>query len=39
MYKENEDSDEEEYWPVHSGELGKDTAEHFVEVHNKHLGL
>ena len=37
MYTENEDSDEDEYWPVRSGELGKETVEHFVELHNKFI--
>jgi hypothetical protein len=37
MFKENENSDEEEYRPVRAGELGKDTVEHFVELHNKHI--
>ena len=28
MYKQNEDSDEDEYWPVRAGEVGRDTVEH-----------
>ena len=37
MYKENADSDEEEYWPIRSGEVGKDTVEHIVSIHNNVL--
>jgi hypothetical protein len=35
MYKEREDSDEEEYWPVRAGEVGRDTVEHIVKIHNE----
>jgi hypothetical protein len=39
MYREREeDEDEEEYWPIRSGEVGKETVEHIVEAHNKLIG-
>lgn len=37
MYKESEDSDEEEFYPVGSGQLHKEIAEQFVHLHNNHL--
>ncbi|MDC0008902.1 hypothetical protein OAE73_00915 [bacterium] len=35
FFKENDDSDDEEYYVVNSGELNKETVEHFVSLHNK----
>ena len=37
LYKEREDWDEEEFYVSKSGELNKETAEHFVSLHNKSL--
>ena len=37
MYKEREDSDEEEYCPVRAGEVGRDTVEHIVKLHNESI--
>jgi hypothetical protein len=37
MYKEREDSDEDEYWPIRAGEVGKETVEHIVKLHNKSI--
>ena len=35
FFKENNDSDDEEYYVVGSGQLDKETVEHIVEIHNK----
>jgi len=35
LYKELDDSDEEEYYIVGSGELNKETVEHIVSLHNE----
>jgi hypothetical protein len=35
FFKKNNDSDNEEYYVVNSGELNKETVEHFVSLHNK----
>ena len=37
MFKEREDSDEEEYYPIRAGEVGKETVEHIVNLHNNSL--
>ena len=35
MYKEREDSDEDEYYPIKAGEVNKETVEHIVKIHNE----
>ena len=35
FFKENDGSDDEEYYVVGSGGIGKETVEHFVSLHNK----
>lgn len=37
IFKEKKNFQGDEYYPVRSGELDKDTAEHIVEVHNLYL--
>lgn len=37
MYKQSENSDEEEFWPVGPGQLHKEIAERFLFLHNQNL--